>query len=224
MSAAHDLIHRLPELPLETFETAGTLDRSARGPFLTIRPQMPPAVEKPPVPAHAPSKSSFSTRKYYTQALYPRVICYDPGDLVVGLTMNIEPQPFPGRDRPPTDVAALAGQERFYKLSALRSVPFRHPLWCSVKYGPWLAVATETESCLDGVPTRWEFFVVEIPEVALLWFGEWEDMPAFPSLTVIMGNLALAGHQTSCCPGFQWCPTTQSCIPLQVNCQDPIPI
>jgi len=223
MSTPYDLIHRLPELPLETFEAAGTLDRSDRGPFVTIRPHKPPAPEKPSVLPHAAPKSSFATRKYYTQALYPRVICYDPGDLIVGLSMNVDPQPFPGRDRPPIDAAALATQERFYKLSALRSVPFRHPLWCSVKYGPWLAVATETESCITGAPNQWVFSIVEVPEVTLVWFGEWEDMPAFPSLTVIMGDLALAGQQTSCCPGFQWCSTTQSCISLQVTCQDPIP-
>jgi hypothetical protein len=85
------------------------------------------------------------------------------------------------------------------------------------------AVAKETESCLEGVPNQWEFFIVEVPEVALVWFGEWEDMPAFPSLTVIVGDLMPAGQETFCCPGFQWCPTTQSCIPLQVDCQDPIP-
>jgi hypothetical protein len=170
-----------------------------------------------------PSKSSFLTTKYYTQALYPRLICYDPGDLIVGLTMDVDPQPFPGRDRPPIDATALAGQERFYKLSSLRSVTFRHPLWCSVKYGPWLAIATETESCIQGAPNQWEFSIIEVPEVTLVWFGEWEDMPAFPSLTVIMSNLALAGQTSSCCPGFQWCATTQSCIPLDVDCQDPIP-
>jgi hypothetical protein len=223
MSAVHDVLRRLPELPQETFEAAGTLQRSDRGPFVTLRPHKPAAPQEPPVPANAPSKSSFTVRRYFTQALYPRVICYDPGDLVVGLEMRFDPQPFPGRDQPPTDVATLAREERFYKLSALASGPLRNPLWCSVKYGPWLAVANETESCLVGVPNQWEFFIVEVPEVALVWFGEWADMPAFPSLTVIMGDLVLAGHETVCCPGFQWCPTTQSCIPLQVDCQDPFP-
>jgi hypothetical protein len=68
------------------------------------------------------------------------VICYHPGDLTVGLSMAPHPPEIPDRDRPPADVAALAGQE-FY-----------------------------------------------------------------------------------CCPGFQWCPTTQSCIPQTVNCQDPVPV
>lgn len=223
MSAVDDLFRRLPELPQETFEAAGTLERSDRGPFVTIRPHKPPMPQEPPVLAHAVSKSSSTVRRYFTQALYPRVICYDPGDLVHDLAMSVDPQPFPGRDRPPTDFAALAGQERFYKLSVLRSAPLRQPLWCSVKYGPWLAVAKETESCFEGVTNQWEFFIVEVPEVALVWFGEWEDMPPFPSLTVIMGDLAPAGQETTCCGGFHWCPTTQSCIPTEVDCQDPIP-
>jgi hypothetical protein len=150
------------------------------------------------------------------------VICWDPGDLVVGLSMDVTPPPHPGRDKPPTDLAVLARQERFYKLSALGSRPFRHPLWCSVKYGPWTAAVSETESCIDGEPNRWEFYVIEVPEVAMLWYGTWEDIPAFPSLTVVMGSLSMSGQTHSCCSGFQWCATTQSCIPLQVDCQDPI--
>ena len=90
-----------------------------------------------------------------------------------------------------------AVQERFYKLTSLKSVPFHHPLWCSVKYGPWLAIAKETESCIDGAPATWEFSIVEVPEVSLLWFGYWEDMPAYPSLQVIMGDLVPAGPPTS---------------------------
>jgi hypothetical protein len=223
MSTVDDLFRQLPELPQETFEAAGTLERSDRGPFVTLRPHKPPAPQEPPQAAHAPSKSSFTERRYFTQAIYPRVICYEPGDLLAGLSMSFDPQPYGDGGRPPTDFVALARQERFYKLSALQSVKFRDPLWCSVKYGPWLAAAKETESCLDGVPNRWEFFIIEMPEVALVWFGEWQDMPAFPSLTVIMGDLAPAGHQTFCCPGFHWCPTTGSCIPQHIDCQDPMP-
>jgi hypothetical protein len=108
MSKTRDLIDRLPELPLEPFEAAGRLERSDRGPFLTIRPHKYPAPKHPTVRPRAQSKSSYAIRKYFTQALYPRVICYDPGDLIVGLKMNFDPQPLPERDRPPTDITALA--------------------------------------------------------------------------------------------------------------------
>jgi hypothetical protein len=219
--SADDLFRRLPELPQETFAAAGTLERSHRGPFVTLRPHDLPSPEEPSVAAAAP-KSSFTVSKYFTQATYPRVLCYEPVVQLEGLEARVEPQPFPDRDRPPTDVVALAGQERIYKLSTLKSLDLRNPLWCSVKYGPWLAVAKETESCTLGVPNQWEFSIVEVPEVSLVWFGAWEDMPDVPSLTII-GGLVLSGQQTLCCAGFKWCPTTQSCIPLQVECQDPIP-
>lgn len=222
MSTSHDLINRLPELPLEPFEVAGTLDRSDRGPFLTIRPHKSPAPDPPTAQPLAPSKSGFTVRKYFTQAVY-RVICYYPDDLLVSPGMKVAPQPHPGRDCPPTDIVALAGQERFYKLTSLKSVPLHDPLWCSVKYGPWLAIAKETESCTAGVPPTWEFYIVEVPEVSLVWSGNWEDIPPYPSLQVVMGDLKLAAHEYQCCSGFQWCPTTQSCIPLSVPCQDPIP-
>jgi|SRR5215467_5286301 len=223
MPTKHDLIDRLPELPLEPFEVAGTLERSDRGPYVTIRPHKRPVPEPPTVQPLMKSRSSYAVRKYFTQAIYPRVICYHPGDLVTDLQVNINPQPLPDRERPPTDIFALAGQERFYKLSSLKSQRFPNPLWCSVKGGPWLAAAVETESCFDGVPNRWEFWIVEMPEVSLVWFGKWEDMPSYPSLWVTMGDLVLAGTQQNCCGGFYWCPTTQSCIPQGVNCQDPFP-
>jgi hypothetical protein len=222
MSTADDRFRELPELPLETFEAVGTLERSDRGPFVTLRPHAPPAPQAPPVPANAVSKSSYSIRRYYTQAIYPRLICYDPGVLVESMATRVDPTP-PGRDRPPTDVTALAGQERFYKLSPVKNVS-PGTLWCSVKYGPWLAEAREIESCLEGVPNQWEFFIIEMPEVALVWFGEWQDMPAFPSLWVTMNDRPLFEVEGPfCCGGYKWCPTTGSCIPNQVPCQDAIP-
>ena len=223
MSSVDELFRRVPELPQETFEAVGTLERSDRGPFVTLRPHMPPAPQEPSVPPLAPVKSSYRINTYFTQATYPRVFCYEPVLQAKGVAMRVEPQPFPDKDRLPTDVMALAGRERFYKLSALKSLHLRNPLWCSVKYGPWLAVATETESCSSGMPSKWEFSIGEVPEVTLAWFGEWADMPDVPSLTVIGGLVLHEQSQPLCCPGFKWCPTTQSCISLHIDCQDPIP-
>ena len=86
-----DILGALPELPLEPFEVAGKLGRSDRGSYLTIRANQRP-VPKPPVnPPPAKNKSFYTIRQYYTQAIYPRVICYDPGDLLAGATMNCRP-------------------------------------------------------------------------------------------------------------------------------------
>lgn len=231
MSAEHDLFRRLPELPEETFEAVGTLERSDRGPFVTLRPHKPEAPSEPPVLAHAVSKSSYSIRRYYTQAIYPRVICYDPGVLVESMATRADPPPSPGSpspgfDRPPSDLTVLAGRERFYKLSTRGRFGLENvnaALWCSVKHGPWLAIATETESCLEGELNRWEFSIVEMPEVSLVWWGGWKDMPAFPSLYVTT-DLVLTGQpETYCCGGFKWCATTGSCIPDGVPCMEAMP-
>lgn len=219
MDTARDVISRLPELPVEAFEVAGRLGPSARGPYLTITPHTRPE-PRPPAGGTiaAPNKSSACVRKYYTQAIYPRVICYDPGDLLVSAGMSIDKERADVGREPLRDVAALARKERLYKLSALNGATLKHPYWCSVKYGPWLAIASESESCTDGEQNRWEFFIVEVPEVALIWWGRWEDMPAYPSLQVTMGNKVMFSEERVCCPGFQWCATTQSCIPSTVDC------
>jgi hypothetical protein len=221
----------LPELPLEPFEVAGKLAHAKRGPFLTIVPPVRPEPKPPsttvPVP-HVPVPA-FEVRKYFTQAIYPRVICIDPGEFVNEIVLD--PTPDGGTDEDGrvdqtgrADIAVLARREQHYKLSALNGTKLHHALWCTVKYGPWLAVAIETESCILGEPNRWEFQIVEVPEVAMLWYGQWLDQPSFPNLTVIKGDLALAGVSRQCCPGSKWCPTTQSCIPNQVNCQPPVPV
>src|SRR5919108_444107 len=107
MSAGDDLFRGLPELPQETFEAAGILERSQRGPFVTLR---------------------------------PHVFCYDPGELIEEMTLGeMASEPIPSGAGPPKDLKAAAPQERFYKLSTLKSGPLRRPLFCSVKAGPWLA-------------------------------------------------------------------------------------
>ena len=229
MKTTHDIISRLPELPLEPFQVAGTLGRSDRGPYLTIRPhsQPPPkpSVSSPSTAALA-KKSSFRTRTYFTQVTYPRLHCYEPGDLVAGVTMEVpEVDARLGKSRgeaPPT-IAALARNERFYKLSTFNDVKLPHPYWCSVRYGPWLAIATERESCVDGEPNFWELFIVEVPEVGVTWYGAWEDIPPYQSLQVAMGDRWLKNEESGPCDGFKWCATTQSYIPVNVNCQNAHP-
>lgn len=227
-------IDTLPELPLAQFELAGKLAHARRGPYLTIVPAARPAPSTPtPKAATSPlplvPTSAYEIRKYFTQAIYPRVICQDPGDFLDGIVLEArrdqdERDGGLGDLAGKLDIAALARREQHYKLSALNGSKFHHPLWCTVKYGPWLAVAVETESCIIGEPNRWEFMIVEVPEVSMLWYGQWLDQPSFPNLTVIKGDLALAGVSRQCCAGYKWCPTTQSCIPIQVDCQTPVPV
>ena len=57
----------------------------------------------------------------------------------------------------------------------------------------------------------------------MVWHGQWLDQPTIPNLTVIKSNLGLTKVTPQCCPDYNWCPTTQSCIPQQVNCEPVVP-
>jgi hypothetical protein len=227
MSTATDFLRQLPEFPRETFEAVGALERSERGPFVTLRPHSPPAPQEPSVPVAAgPTKPSITVRSYYTQAIYPQVICYEPGLLTDGLGSDLGSQPSSDKDASPADITAVAGRERFYKLSTLESVELRNPLFCRVSGGPWLASVKQTPSCNYGEADRWDFQIISVPEVALVWWGAWEDMPPFPSLTVIMSDLVpdpTHPPQTSCCTGFTWCYITKSCIQNGLPCEEQHP-
>ena len=232
MSTGHDLIEALPELPLEAFELAGKLTHARRAPYLTIMPPPRPA-PSPPKPSAPPSlphlsTPSFQIRKYWTQAIYPRVICLNPFRFSDEIVLDAAPDAGTGGTGRPdvtghTDLAVLAKHEVHYKLSALNGIKVVPPFWCTVKYGPWLGLAVETESCILGAPNRWEFVIVEMPQVGMIWDGDWLDQPTLPNLTVIKGDLQMFAASTSCCAGAKWCPTTQSCIPNQVNCGGNVP-
>lgn len=215
-----DAIQALPELPVEVFEHAGRLAHARRGPYVTVV-YPPPAAHVPlPPPPHAEPKRQFETRTYFAQAFFPHLICTPPGDLLVGLELDpgvAAPAPSPGERGP------VAGLERHYKLSALNGRRFTHPLFCVVRGGPWTAVVTETEQCTGGLASQWTLGIPGILGAALVWDGLWTDQPTLPNLTVLKQTLVMIETKQACCPGFKWCETTQSCIPLQVNCGDTVP-
>ena len=222
-------IDQLPELPVETFEALGELGYADNVPIVTIRPNKLPKPDKPAQPAGvlpAINLSHYELRSYSVQVTYPRVICSypSPGDLLTTETGAM----FAERGtreagRPNASLAAIAERERFYKLTKLNGVQLRTSLWCSVKYGPWLALVTEQTSCVQGVPSFWRLAIVEMPDAGATWYGTWEDIPSVPSLTVIGGTPSLFDAPSFCCPGFMYCSTTMSCIPATLPCQDAEP-
>ena len=131
MSTGHDLIEALPELPLEAFELAGKLTHARRAPYLTIMPPPRPA-PSPPKPSAPPSlphlsTPSFQIRKYWTQAIYPRVICLNPFPFSDEIVLDAAPDAGTGGTGRPdvtghTDLAVLAKHEVHYKLSALNGI------------------------------------------------------------------------------------------------------
>jgi hypothetical protein len=225
MTATQEPFDRLPEFPLETFASIGPLERSERGPFLTIKP---PRVEAGPAPAPVAlgtSRSSSTTRHYFAWATYPRVVCHDPGPFVDGLQIAADAPGESGWDAPTNDLVALSGRVQHYRLSSLEGRTFPRPLWCTVTHGPWMAALSETESCIDGEANRWEFYLVESPEVAAAWYGAATDMPAVRSLSVVWGTMALAKQDPpTCCDGYFWCYKSGSCLRNGVPCKPPVQI
>jgi hypothetical protein len=214
-------ISRLPELPVEPLELAGKLGYSDKVPIVTIRPHKLPDPVKPPSITPHPKKAETSLYKYYTQVTYPRVICQPPPYEEFNVATLFNQEGNEGSSQPESDIETIGKKERFYKLTTLNGVKLQIPFWCSVKYGPWLAIATQQESCNVGEPDFWQLYIIEMPEVLLSWYGTWEDMPPYPSLHVFMNDKTMFGSQRMCCPGYQMCFPSMSCIPFEVNCPDP---
>jgi hypothetical protein len=225
MDTLREKIKRLPELPVEPFEVAGKLGFSDKMPIITLRPHKFRAPKKPSTKLAA-KKSQFSILKYFVQVTYPRVICQPPLNQqfnTSGLFEDEEGKNGNESRLPESNIESISKKVRYYKLTKLNGRKLYEPLWCSVKYGPWLAMVIEEESCIY-VHNSWLLFIIEMPQVFLRWYGLWNDIPSYPSLHVIMGTLAMFDQSHMCCPGYQYCPPTQSCIPVQVKCQDQVPV
>lgn len=225
MDTLREKIKRLPELPVEPFEVSGKLGFSDKMPVITIRPLKFRAPKKPSTRL-GPNKSQFSIRKYFVQVTYPRVVCQPPLNQHIDTTGLFEEEEGENRDEsrlPESNIESISKKVRYYKLTRLKGKKLYEPFWCSVKYGPWLAMVIEEESCIS-VHNSWLLFIIEMPEVFLRWYGLWNDIPSYPSLHVIMGTLAMFDQSHSCCPGYKYCPPTESCIPVQVKCQDQVPV
>jgi hypothetical protein len=225
MDTLREKIKRLPELPVEPFEVAGKLGFSDKMPVITLRPHKFRAPKKPSTKL-GPKKSQFSILKYFVQVTYPRVICQPPLNQqfdTTGLFEDEEGEDGNESRLPESNIESISKKVRYYKLTKLNGRKLYEPLWCSVKYGPWLAMVIEEESCIS-VHNSWLLFIIEMPQVFLRWYGLWNDIPSYPSLHVIMGTLAMFDQSHACCPGYQYCPPTESCIPVQVKCQDQVPV
>ena len=222
MGTLREKINRLPELPVEAFEVAGKLGFSDKMPVITLRPHKFRAPKEPSTKREA-KKNQYSTYKYFVLVTYPRVICQPPLTQHIDTTGLFEDENRDGSRLPESNIENISKKVRYYKLTKLNGRKLYEPFWCSVKYGPWLAMVIEEESCIS-VHNSWFLFILEIPEVFLRWYGLWNEIPSYPSLHVLMGTLAKFDHSYSCCPGYYYCPPTESCIPFQTKCQDQVPV
>ena len=217
MTAAKNPLDRLPELPLEEFESIGPLELSAHGPFLTIKPPRVEAFAPPPPPENESKKSSHKVQLHYAWVTYPVVVCHHPGPFADDLQIA-DRSPGGPRLRSLDDEFRDAGRVEHYRLSALDGRTLPNPLWCTVAYGPYLGFFREQESCTeDDYTSQWEFFVYggvqggvqgvpgDDPDdeytylVYASWIGVNTDLPAVPNLEVIWTTFASKPARTPPC-------------------------
>lgn len=203
MTAPHEPLDDLPELPLERLASIGTLQRSPDGPFLTSQPPRPPAPRRrAPLPDER-KKSARMTRRHFAWASYPVVVCHDPGPFVDELQATDAMASRSGLGHLDPGLREIAGRVEHYRLSALEGRSFPRPLWCTVRYGPWYGRFVEQESCTEGdTEHKWDFYLegVQAPDLGVTtWFGGITDMPAVPSLSVIWGTLQSESPRFSPC-------------------------
>jgi hypothetical protein len=224
MDYALDSLRRLPELPIELFELSGKLGYSDIAPVITVKPNRSPLPDaRPEVAPHIPTKPSRSIRTYSTWVIYPHVVCYPWKEPEATASIKMENNEV-GLRANALDMETLSRSRRYYKLSSLHGRPLETPWGCVVHYGPYLATVTESESCFFDDPATWTLYAWNL-DIELTWRGRWEDIPSFPNLVVVMGALSNPTQSPpQCCPGFNWCSTSMSCIPSQMDCMDNIPV
>lgn len=156
---------------------------------------------------------------------YPKVVCQpptvDPTVDQVNSDGLFEQADIGASRHHETDLEMISKKERFYKLTKLKGRILQRPWWCSVKYGPWVALVTETVSCIANEPNHWTLSIGEIPEVIVSWYGNWTDIPPYPTLRLFpVLPLTFFEESHGCCPGYQWCGPLDACIPLSVDCKE----
>jgi hypothetical protein len=218
MKTVDELLKDLPELPVALFELGARMALSETVPVLTNRPHVveiaPPTITTP-----RENKSRRQVRQWFAWALYPKVICYPLSDPVVYSGLR----PIHGNTELPTtirDLTAVANVRRYYRRP---SDGVLGNAICEVRYGPWFATVTERESCDDQVPNMWELSSQD-PGISLSWLGIWEDCPTVQHLTVVVNLNDVAKSWSECCPGFTFCPTSQSCLRNTITCPDAHPV
>jgi hypothetical protein len=186
-----DSVENLPELPTEF---AQQLQPAQTAPVLLSKSSAAaaPTEQDSPV-ALGPTRAC--TAKYDGYVIYPITVCYPPfDDLDTAVTPNAEATFVGTRTVPAT---------RFFKLSAHPSKKFRHPLFCSVRSGPWYAHVEGAQKCKLNPNIR--VFTAQIlgaPEpVVVEWLGGLNNVPPPLVLTAISES----GEECSCCSGVK-CP------------------
>jgi len=214
----------LPELPLEAFELSGKLEQHGFDPVLSIKPLKLPRPKKPDVATAPAQKCSYMEKTYLSQVLYPKVVCYPPSELFDTAIATALQHPLKDVSPNEFNLDLISNYNRFYKLSKFKGTRLTNPFYCTVKYGPWSAVVVEKEACDTDGASSWTLTVNAIPGLLLHWYGTWLNVPSYPLLQIIKGDLSLNSQKPNCCPGCKWCPATHTCILNSVSCEGDVHI
>ncbi len=222
-------IDDLPELPLEALSLGGELGPAKTEPVITILPKEFVEPDKPTLPSdpkvtpHVDLPGRVVTH-YWTRVTYPRVICHPPSALTDQVVKRVLQKQEKSDRRETSESKADQPQMRYYKLSNYQSkkLIINKPWFCTVHGGPWMATVVATQRC-DGSGTDWRLEVSGLPELYMTWSGVWEDIPSgiYPNLGIFLDELHFEEKTSECCPGFDKCYATNSCIPVTVPCGPP---
>ena len=91
-----------------------------------------------------------------------------------------------------------------------------------MRYGPWYGTIISEQSCYVGVPDRWSLSS-SVLAMTIEWEGGPNDMPSVPNLSLVWDPGQPATVTQPCCPGYSWCPATQSCLDNRIDCPDLTP-
>lgn len=213
MSRNADLLSRLPELPLEAFELSAKLDYSESAPVITNRFKAI-TVKRAAIPTpHAPNRSSHELKTYWAWVIYPHVVCTPMPEPEVMGRVSLEPRNPPPRHA--RDLAAIAEQRLFFKLSRLHNVDLATPWGCEVRYGPWFGLITYKQTCFDGEPDEWALSS-SVLDMKIEWQGGPSDIPSVPNLTVWWDPARPEHVWSECCPGYRIC--NGACLAYEIDC------
>jgi len=179
----------LPELPTEL---AADLVMAKTAPVLMTGPVSGPLSTPVSAPPVALDIAKGCTTSYDGYVLFPITVCYLP------------PLPELSTIPPPVLAKKIPGVAeipvtKFFKLSSHAKNRLKHPLFCSVRSGPWYAHVEAEQKCGTN-PNILSFTagILGAPEpINVTWSGQLSDVP--PPL--VLTGITESGTVCQCCSG-----------------------
>jgi hypothetical protein len=110
----------------------------------------------------------------------------------------------------------------YYKLNSLHGKKLNMISICTVYPGPWLVEVMEFESCYINQPNTY-YFDFNYPPVSFSfsWQASSLEPIPLPDGMQIISEIGIVSEFCSCCGNRKMCHGI--CIPIEMECKDPIP-